>query len=139
MWKRTKNFLRESDSFGIAFTFRYKKEDKFSTWQGGIITFIIVIIYLFFGIYYFIPFVRKKNFTSFYNTINIQHPNEYMLEIDISSFNFSLDCGNQQQEKINKYFDFRAKYYYKKKNNSSGIYNLIKTFYYNHYDNCTLK
>ena len=68
MWKRTKNFFRESDAFGISFTFRYKKENNFATWQGGVITFLIIAMYLFFGIYYFIPFVRKKNFTLFYIT-----------------------------------------------------------------------
>ena len=98
MRKRIKIFFRENDSFAISFTFRYKKEDKFSTWQGGIITIIIIAIYLFFGIYYFIPFIRKKNFTLFYNTINLETASPIMLDIGTSKIEIGLECGNQQEK-----------------------------------------
>ena len=117
MWKRTKNFFRESDAFGISFTFRYKRENNFATWQGGVLTFLIIAMYLFFGIYYFIPFVRKKNYTIYYNTISVRETKEYMLDIDISPFKFELECRSQQEE-IKRYLDFKASYYYKETNDS---------------------
>ena len=118
MWKRIKSFFRENDYFAISFTFRYKKEDKFSTWQGGIITFIIIAIYLFFGIYYFIPFIRKKNFTIFYNTINLKGTSPITINMDSSEIKIGLECGIQQEEELNKYLNFSVIYYIKKTNDS---------------------
>ena len=117
MLKRTKNFFRESDAFGISFTFRYKRENNFATWQGGVLTFLIIAMYLFFGIYYFIPFVRKKNYTIYYNTISVPETKKYKLDIDISPFKFELECRSQQEE-IKRYLDFKASYYYKETNDS---------------------
>ena len=121
MWRRIKNFFRENDIFAVSFTFRYKKEDKFSTWQGGIITFIIVAIYLFFGIYYFIPFFKKKNFTLFYNTINLKDASPIILDIDSSNFSIGLECGKNKTEELNElkeYLDFKVLYHSKQENNS---------------------
>ena len=129
MWKRIKSFFRENDYFAISFTFRYKKEDKFSTWQGGIITFIIIAIYLFFGIYYFIPFIRKKNFTIFYNTINLKGTSSIKIKMDSSEIKIGLECGIQQEEELNKYLNFSV-IYYTKKTNDSGTFPIGKVDIY---------
>ena len=123
MWKRTKKFFRETDAFGISFTFRYKKENNFATWQGGVITFLIIAMYLFFGIYYFIPFVRKKNFTSFYNTINLKNATPIILNYSSSDFSIGLECGKMQEEEkniLNSYLQFNA-IYYSKRNDSKDL------------------
>ena len=119
MWIRIKNFLRENDCFAVSFSFRYKREDKFSTWQGGIITFIIVLLYIFFGVFYLVPFIRKENYTLFYNTINLQNADSIMLNIGRSKLAVRLECGNDEQEKeLYKYLFFNVTYYSKNSNKS---------------------
>ena len=119
-WKTTKNFFRESDAFGISFTFRFKKENNFATWQGGVLTFLIIAMYLFFGIYYFIPFVRRENYTLFYDLKN--NVEQIKLNFSISSFEIKMDCHDENQNsKIKEYLNFSATYI-TKINNSKTTY-----------------
>ena len=80
-------------------------------------------MYLFFGIYYFIPFVRKKNFTIYYNTINENEFDKYKLNISISSISIKLKCDKDNEQKnitnVTEYFNLNARYYTKKGNNKT--------------------
>jgi hypothetical protein len=60
------NFLKKIDLFEIPISFRYKKEDGFSTVIGGIFTLAIIIWFIIILIYDFIPFIKKENFTFFF-------------------------------------------------------------------------
>ena len=69
--KVIKQLLRKVDSFAVPITFRYKNEDKFSTSFGGFITIMFSIISISFGIYYFIPFITRKNYSLVYYTMKL--------------------------------------------------------------------
>ena len=67
-----KVLLRKFDMFGVPMAFRYKTKEKYSTSLGGITIIIFGTLSLIFGVYYFIPFIKRKNFS----IINILY-NEY--------------------------------------------------------------
>ena len=64
--KYIKALLRKFDSFGVSYSFKYKSEDKYTTSFGGIITILFIVVSLVIGIYSFIPFYNKKNFSTVY-------------------------------------------------------------------------
>ena len=68
--------FKKFDKFEIPISFRHKKEDTYTTWIGGLLTFLIVGSALIFCIIYFIPFIRKKNYSLFYYTINLNKTEE---------------------------------------------------------------
>jgi hypothetical protein len=116
------NFIKEIDLFAISISFRYNKDDeKYSTFFGGIITLLIIVIYITFGLIYFIPFVKKENFTIFYNTINLPYADPVLLDSNNSFLAIGLQCGNQQEKELNKYLDFKALYFKKEVNNYGSI------------------
>ena len=116
------NFIKDIDMFAISSSFRYRKdEDKYSTLTGGIITLLFVVVYITFGIIFFIPFSRKENFTLFYNTINLPYADSVLLNSKNSFFAIRLECGNQQEKELNKYLDFKVIYYNKQTNNNETI------------------
>ena len=113
------NFLKKIDLFEIPISFRYKKEDGFSTVIGGIFTLAIIIWFIIILIYDFIPFIKKENFTFFFNIINIPYTEEIKLN---GSFAIGFGCDNDQNgRKLEKYLDLEVKYY-NKKINENGIY-----------------
>ena len=57
-----KKFLKGIDLFGITFTFRYKNSEKYQTAMGGLFNILFMILSLTLGIYYFIPFIKRKNY-----------------------------------------------------------------------------
>ena len=59
MWKKIKKFFKGRDLFSVPFSFRYKNEDSFSTFLGGLFTIIFFIIAILFGIN-FLHFVKEK-------------------------------------------------------------------------------
>ena len=65
--KNRKSFkLKNFDLFSVPFNFTYKKEDKYSTTIGGIMTIIYVLLILAYLIYHFIPFVKKNKYDIVY-------------------------------------------------------------------------
>ena len=66
-----KNFLRALDIFGVNFSFRYKTKEKYQTSLGGFIIILFFIVVLVVGIYYFIPFINRKNYTIVYYAMNL--------------------------------------------------------------------
>ena len=65
------NFLAMIDIFGIVYTFRYKDKEKYKTAFGGFILILFIALALGMGIYYFIPFINRKNYTIVYYTMNL--------------------------------------------------------------------
>ena len=116
------NFIKDIDLFAISLSFRYNKDDdKYSTIVGGILTIMIIAAYITFGIIYFIPFVKKENFTLFYNTINLPYADPIQLNSGNLFLAIGLQCGNQQEKELNKYLDFKVIYYNKEANNYGSI------------------
>ena len=59
--KSIKSFLRSIDFFAVPLSFRYKGRNYYATSLGGLFIILLVIVVLVIGIYYFIPFVNRKN------------------------------------------------------------------------------
>ena len=69
--KSIKGFLRQIDVFSVPLSFRYKGRVYYSTSLGGLFIILFIIVILVVGIYYFIPFMERKNFTVVYYTMNL--------------------------------------------------------------------
>ena len=69
--KTIKNFLRTIDIFGITLSFKYKQKERYQTILGGFILILFLILVIIVGIYYFIPFSNRKNYTIVYYTMNL--------------------------------------------------------------------
>ena len=54
------------DLFSTPYNFTYKRDDKYSTTIGGIVTIIYVLLIIAYLIYKFIPFVKKDNYELVY-------------------------------------------------------------------------
>ena len=64
--EKIKNFLTRIDIFGITYSFKYKQKERYQTVLGGFILILFLVLVLVFGIYYFIPFRKKKNYAIVY-------------------------------------------------------------------------
>ena len=58
--EKIKSFFELIDRFDIPISFRYQKDDSYSTFIGGFFSFVIIVFSLISGIYLFIPFAKKK-------------------------------------------------------------------------------
>ena len=96
-----KNFIKKFDLFGLTFTFRYKNTEKYQTILGGLIVIIFIILVLVVGIYYFIPFIKRKNYTIVYYTMNLAASEEVNLFQSESIFALGLQCEDNPNEKYN--------------------------------------
>ena len=70
--KVVKRCLKKFDIFGVNLFFKYKQEDKYKTSVGGLFFIIFCVIVAVVGIYYFIPFINRKNFSIVYYSMNLQ-------------------------------------------------------------------
>ena len=137
-----KKFFEFIDLFYVPISFRYKKEDSYSTCIGGIFSFILIILITAFGIYYFIPFVNRENYSLYYYTINLNQTEEIDLRKSKAALAFGFECSNKANEELYKetsiedLLELKAKYvFYKnkgkdKKNLAINIHNCnISDFY----------
>ena len=106
--KSIKTFLRTIDIFGIPLTFRYKKKDKYSSSLGGLTIIIFCILALTFGIYYFIPFVKRQNLSIIYYTMNIPKTEEIKFKESKAAFAIGLDCEANGRFKAEDVFHIDA-------------------------------
>ena len=110
------------DQYSVPISLRYKGDDYYSTVLGGIVTLLVFLLGLIFGIIYFIPFVRRKNFSLYYNTINLSETETINFDESNSILAIGLECDNDPNgEELLKYLDIQIKYY-NKHMNDEGIY-----------------
>ena len=140
-----KRFLRKIDLFGISYNFRYKSREKYQTSLGGFFILLFIMLMCFMGIYYFIPFMDRKNYTIVYYTMNLAATEEVSLFSSESNFAVEMSCENNANEKqiISNLLDLKGKYisYVKNKDSTYKKYttelNMHKCTYddfYNKYD-----
>ena len=116
--KLVKKFFEFIDYFHVPISFRYKNDDSYSTFIGGLFTLIFFILVSGFGIYYAIPFCNRKNYSLFYYTINLNKTEEINLEESKASLAFGFECTNiRNSEKyegtsIEDYLELKDKYIY---------------------------
>ena len=141
--KCIKRLLRKMDIFGSPFSFKYKSQDRYSTSFGGLFLLIFLIIGLTFGIYYFIPFAKRKNVNIIYYTMNIPKTEKIRLKDSQAAFSIGFDCDDNTDIKVNDILKLDLQYVIYIKNNK-GKYDKNKTDipshrctkedFYNNYD-----
>ena len=141
--KTFKNFLRKIDIFGVPFNFKYKASDRYSTPFGGLIFFIFSILALAFGIYYFIPFISRKNLNIIYYTMNIPKTESIKLKDSQAAFSVGFDCEETDDFKVDDVFILESKYVkyiknkegnYDKQKSSLSSHNCNYQDFYNNYN-----
>ena len=90
--KSLKSFLRTIDVFGVPFFFRYKGDKKYRTSLGGLFIIIFIVVVLWILIYYFIPFINRKNFTIVYYTMNLPYTEQINLKETKAAFAVGFEC-----------------------------------------------
>ena len=90
--KTIKGFLKAIDVFAVPLSFRYKEKVYYSTALGGFFIILLVVAALSVGIYYFIPFINRKNFTIVYYTMNLSQTEQIKLHESKANFAFGLSC-----------------------------------------------
>ena len=119
-----KNLLTDIDLFGITISFRYNTRKKYQSPLGGFFLLLFLILLFVLGIYYFIPFFNRKNYTVVYYTMNLASTEEVDLFTSESNVAFGLTCESNSNEKlkINDLLDLQTKFIIYKKS-MDGSYN----------------
>ena len=111
--KAISEFFRKFDSFGVPLTFKYKSKEKYTTGIGGIFTLIFVAIAIFLGVYNFIPFYNKKNFTTIYYVLKLAETEQIYFDKSKVAFSIGLNCWTGSDgTKADDLFDVFYKYIY---------------------------
>ena len=110
--KAIKSFLAMIDIFGITYSFRYKDKERYQTALGGFIVILFLVLVLGMGIYYFIPFINRKNYTIVYYTMNLASTEEVSLFASESNVAVGLSCESNKQEtrQITELLDLKSRY-----------------------------
>ena len=132
--KYIKDFMKKIDIFGDPFNFKYKTKNKYSTPLGGFILLLFCILSLTFGIYYFMPFLNRKNLSIIYYTMNIPQTETIRLKDSKAIFAIGFDCDDKTDLKAMDVFSLEARYILYIKN-MQGNYDKDKTLL--SYHNCT--
>ena len=106
-------FLKVIDFFGVPYNFKYQAKENFTTSLGGIISIIFVVVCIALGIYNFIPFYNRKNFTTIYYTLKLPETEKVYFDKSKMAFSIGLNCwtGNDGT-KADDLFDVIHKYIY---------------------------
>ena len=119
-----KIFLNAIDIFGITYSFRYQQKERYQTILGGIIFLLFLILVFIVGIYYFIPFIKRKNYTIVYYTMNLAATEEVNLFQSESNFAVGVNCEDNKKEKLSVHdlLALKAKFIsYQKQSNGTYI------------------
>ena len=130
--KTIKKFLRKLDLSGLPFTFKYKSKEKYSTSLGGFILILFSLLVLYFGIFYLVEFINKKNFTTIYYTANMAQTEIIKLQKSKVAVGFGLDCQNNGKYRSQDLFKLEAKFVNYTKDNDE-VYTKKKTVLSTHY------
>ena len=143
--KSIKSFFRALDIYGITYSFRYKDKERYQTSIGGFIVILFLILVLIMGIYYFIPFINRENYTIVYYTMNLASTEEVNIFESESNFAVGVNCEDNKKEKYNPYdlLDLKSAYVlyekhmngtYEKHSNSLNVHNCDYDDFYNKYN-----
>ena len=141
--EKIKSFFEFIDRFDIPISFRYQKDDRYSTFIGGFFSFVKIVLSLISGIYLFIPFAKKENYSFTYYITNLNETEEINLRKTKSSLAFRLDCSslndstNYERLEVNDLLEFNVKYIFytndgeEKNTQTIGIHNCDMSDFYN--------
>ena len=110
--KYIKGFLQKIDVFGVPYSFKYKKNEKYNTSLGGFIFLLFVFAVLVIGIYYFIPFYNRKNFSIIYYSMNMTVTDTIKLSESQANFAIGLACPFEEKTQVSgkDLFDLQLTY-----------------------------
>ena len=91
--KKLKKVFSKLDIFGVDFSFKYKNHDKYKTSLGGLFFILFCIAILIIVIYYFIPFINRKNYSIIYYSMNLAKTEKVILKESKASFAIGLTCN----------------------------------------------
>ena len=141
--KSINSFLRKIDVFGVPYSFKYKEKEKYTTALGGFFVILFIAAALFMGIYYFIPFYNRKNYTTVYYTLALSHTEQVNFGESETAFAVGLNCWTGSDgTTADQLFRVDHKYiYYTLVNNEYlkntemiGTHVCTKEDFYNRYD-----
>ena len=119
---RIKKLLKKFDVFGVPFSFKYKNEGSFTTALGGFFFIIFLIVLTVVGIYYFIPFFNRKNFTIIYYTMNMVSTDQIKLSDSKAAIAFGLTCDvDKDGTKAEDLFKLDINFYTQTKNREGKV------------------
>ena len=116
-----KKLLKKIDLFGVNINFKYQSNDTYTTSLGGFFILIFGALALAFGIYYFIPFINRKNLSIIYYTMNTAETEQIKLKDSKAAFSIGFQCDETDNLKVNDIFalDSRFVIYVKDKEGKS--------------------
>ena len=124
--KATKRIFRKLDFFGVPFSLRYNDEEKYSTSIGGLFSIAFCVVVVVVGIYYFIPFFNRKNFSIVYYSMNLSSTEQIKLKESKAAFSIGLECEDAEDgTKAEDLFDLSLRFTIFKKDKDG---NKIKTY-----------
>ena len=142
--KGTKRIFRKLDFFGVPFSLRYNDEEKYSTSLGGFFSIAFCVVVVVVGIYYFIPFFNRKNFSIVYYSMKISKTDQIILKDSKAAFAVGFDCEDGKDgTKVEDILDLQFLHYTFKKDkegNHSKISEVLSTHpcnysdFYNNYN-----
>ena len=110
--KCIKGFLQKIDVFGVPYSFKHKQNEKYNTSLGGFIFLLFIIAILVIGIYYFIPFYNRKNFSIIYYSMNMPVTDTIKLSESKANFAIGLACPFEKKTQLSgkDLFDLQLSY-----------------------------
>ena len=105
-----KKFLKKLDLFGVNLNFKYQANDTYTTSLGGLFILIFGAVALGFGIYYFIPFIKRKNLSIIYYTMNIPKTEQINLKDSKAAFSIGFQCDENENFKVKNIFDLQSRF-----------------------------
>ena len=108
--KDIKKFLKKLDLFGVNLNFKYQANDTYTTSLGGLFILIFGLVALSFGIYNFIPFIKRKNLSIIYYTMNIAKTEEIKFKDSKALFNIGFHCEEKGGFRVRNIFNLDSKF-----------------------------
>ena len=140
--KSIKSFLRKLDVFGVPYSFKYRDKEKYTTALGGLFVVLFIAAALFMGIYYFIPFYNRKNYTTVYYTLTMAKTEVVNFGVSETAFAIGLNCWTGSDGTVagdlfridHKYIYYKLEEEYKKNTDMISTHQCTKADFYNRYD-----
>ena len=134
--KDIKKFLTKLDLFGVNLNFKYQANDTYTTALGGLFILMFGIVALSFGIYYFIPFIKRKNLNIIYYTMNIPKTEQIKFKESKAMFNIGFQCDGKNDTDIQDIFNLNSKFvtFYKDSQGNSNKTKEELTWHYCRYE-----
>ena len=95
------NFFRVLDTFAPPISFRFRERKKYESAFAGFFIIPYLIFVIIFSILSFIPFVKRKNYTIVYYTMNLAATEEVNIFEHESNFAVGLSCDLSKNENTN--------------------------------------